>query len=841
MKKMKKGFTLTELIATIAILAIIVTIAGIGIVKIRDNTLKGQKENVISSIKVEAKKYYKETGIAQVPVGILISTGRLEGDQKDSNGDPILIDPVTKESMNCGYVDFSESESGEYYEDGGCSDEIIAKNSITIYYKYNGSEQKTYGEAERKKWFAMANGEKLTLISCNEETCPGTYSWTTPNAPDLVHTERIYDVEIPSKGYIDEDYRLEVVAPDGQSTSTTFRLKADAIKVGISDVFVSDYDEWKQSKTIHAKFVDNESGLYGYAFIKDGGKNPCKSASYTKFESNITEKELNETITENGTYTICAKDNAGNITEYSEKLIVKKIDRVTATISVSTKNSGTTYYKSNIANITLTEKGPDNSNISGINSTSVKVKYVWSKNDVTSCSKIPDANVVTLTSSDGGYTFTGSVTISGETGSGKVYICPAETITDRAGNSINKTNISAKTNLYLDNTAPSGSISIARRSGKDYNSVAAQFTISGLSDSHSGIDKICVTEGAKSTCGFGNYAASNGTHEYSFTSSDEGSGKNKVLNLYIVDKAGNEYSTSGTYTLYTYCTDTARSGESSWKTCSKKCGTGTQYRDIYYVDKHISSHTCPTVTDGEKQNCNTMECCSKVYFDGEDKKDCSVDCGGGKLRKLAYSSYDDSRCKNQDEYSGSKCNTQACCSEGTYKYDFCDCNGKKVESRYNECLGETQYRETSTSCSNQWFDCGGYGICSTTCGTGSQSGTCKCYDKNHNRQSEPDSITCTDDSGCVDPTVNCGLYAKYNGGSSISCYFNSNQSCAVQTCWSGGSKSGTYTCKYSGIGSTGNDTCGAEAVNGYKASNWIKVSSGVGYYRCKNNTDWCKI
>lgn len=650
--KNKKGFTLTELIAVIAILAIIVTIAGLGISKIRDNVLEGQKENVINTIKVEAKKYYSETGIKKVPVVVLIETGRIEADEK-RNGESVVIDPVSNKSLNCSYVDFTDSDSGEWVSSDVCDDGIMLENAVTLTYTYkdkSGSviSSGNYDNSKENEWFGMANNQSLS-ISPNLGTGYAEYSWTTPNAPDLTNFNSSYNVEIPSAGYINDDIRLEV-SIDGRTSARTFRLKADAIPVNISNAYVKNNDEWSQSKEITAQVTDNESGLKDYAISTS---KTCSGATYKSLAGNTT-YEINETIDSNGTYYICARDNAGNTTYLTEGIVVTKVDKNAPTISV-TVNNGTTYTKSKTATITLTEKGT-NGNPSGIASSQVSVKYGWGTSAV-ACSSM--SSTATLTSTDG-ITFTGSATISSGTGAGKIYICPTSSIVDRAGNSMNTSNVAASTNMYLDNTVPSGSISISRRSGYNYNSIYAQYTISSLTDSHSGIDKMCITSGNESDCSW--KTGSTGTFEYSFPSSDEGSGSTKKLTLYITDKAGNKTSASANYTLYTYCTDKEISSYGDWGSCSVSCGGGTQYRDVYYVDSHFTSHSCGTVSKGSSQTCNSRGCCSKVTY--TETSTCSVDCGGGNYKRNAYSYYDGSRCSSEDDWNGSSCHTQSCCSAG---------------------------------------------------------------------------------------------------------------------------------------------------------------------------------
>ena len=65
----------------------------------------------------------------------------------------------------------------------------------------------------------------------------------------------------------------------------------------------------------------------------------------------------------------------------------------------------------------------------------------------------------------------------------------------------------------------------------------------------------------------------------------------------------------------------------------------------------------------------------------------------------------------------------ACCSVGTYRYDYCNSRGYEVESRYNECTGRTEYRTTNYACESD-EDCESWGSCRSS---GKKYRTCYYY------------------------------------------------------------------------------------------------------------------
>ena len=100
-KKKKKGFTLTELLAVIAILAIIMGIGIATFVNIRDSVLKKEYENVVTQLEGEASRFAEDTSITTVSVERLIEEGYIIPDDETD-----IYNPQNNESLNC-YVIYS--------------------------------------------------------------------------------------------------------------------------------------------------------------------------------------------------------------------------------------------------------------------------------------------------------------------------------------------------------------------------------------------------------------------------------------------------------------------------------------------------------------------------------------------------------------------------------------------------------------------------------------------------------------------------------------------------------------------------------------------------------------
>src|SRR5574344_1743686 len=96
-KKKQLGFTITELLADIVILGILIGIAIPVYNKIRKNVLDTQYKSVASLIETKAKEYASSTGLQKTTVESLINNGYLKAD--DESG--LLHDPRDNSILNC--------------------------------------------------------------------------------------------------------------------------------------------------------------------------------------------------------------------------------------------------------------------------------------------------------------------------------------------------------------------------------------------------------------------------------------------------------------------------------------------------------------------------------------------------------------------------------------------------------------------------------------------------------------------------------------------------------------------------------------------------------------------
>lgn len=97
------------------------------------------------------------------------------------------------------------------------------------------------------------------------------------------------------------------------------------------------------------------------------------------------------------------------------------------------------------------------------------------------------------------------------------------------------------------------------------------------------------------------------------------------------------------------CSSTYQSGRYTHN-CTKSCGVGTQ--DVYaYLYSNYNGQSCGSVKV-DTQYCNTHDCCDLVYYQDGTICSCSDSSTTGTYNRLAYSTYDGTRCASRDQASG---------------------------------------------------------------------------------------------------------------------------------------------------------------------------------------------
>ena len=317
----KKGFTLTELLATIAILALIITIAVPAIQGVSSRIRNSQRDNIIKDLEVKASRYAFDTGKTIIFIEELIKNGYVDGDDDDEN----LFDPVTSEKLNCYVIEMTKN--GDYYSakfiqdknyqetDGSCdmSKLVSTTNGINIQVINNNSVVSNTNEWLKGEYILKA---VPSTSSINIDCVNGKCLWTSNSGYKNEGTTEIDINNIQSR--LDTNYTFQYTISIGNEVkryTSNINLKIDNASPIIYDdqITVSDRLVSKNRKKIVISATDEGSGIMGYYLAKNTEQS-CNSNSITFQNSNTF---WVEGASSNGNYLICVKDKVGNISTYS--------------------------------------------------------------------------------------------------------------------------------------------------------------------------------------------------------------------------------------------------------------------------------------------------------------------------------------------------------------------------------------------------------------------------------------------------------------------------------------------------------------------------------------------
>ncbi|MBE6148665.1 MAG: prepilin-type N-terminal cleavage/methylation domain-containing protein [Firmicutes bacterium] len=348
MLKNKKGFTLVELLATIVLLGIILTIAVTSFSSVQGAIQKKQRENIISNVKVAAKRYVNDTEVKKVYVETLIQEGYIEADDESNQ----IIAPDTKESLNCYYIDYTSGEAevkaGTEMEDGTCDYDIISDAILNVKYCAAAEGESCSNYISIPNDWIDAKGKDIYLKVTNvPDFLEGEkFKWISPLAPDVHYEGDSYKLELTERNYINDVFQV-IAYKDDKPYTADARIKIDIKEPMVQDILIDNPDVWAQKKKISATIVDNESGLSGYAITQT---NTEPTSGWITTAGNKQNIEVD--VTQNGAWYIWVKDMAGNTNLMSiDKSVIQasKID----SIAPSCINSGdNTVWTNNPITIT---------------------------------------------------------------------------------------------------------------------------------------------------------------------------------------------------------------------------------------------------------------------------------------------------------------------------------------------------------------------------------------------------------------------------------------------------------------------------------------------------------
>lgn len=337
----KKGFTIVELLAALAILGIIMLIAVPGykvvVEKINESTLSSKKNLAVAA----AEKYSSDTGAVAISIKILIKEGRLEADNELGE----YINPVTKEDMSCNIIkvnlNINGTNNGEFTNEKNCSSDIEELN--LAYSNIQIIKKDSQGRTLPNGW---VNTSPVTLSYVFKDEVNHLENYVTNTRwigeePVESATKQVSASSIKTGVY-------GVYVTTNQNGVTTYHSATTEVKIDLqAPVFTKEpeikrKDEYtKGTKEVWVETSDqNGSGIYGYYYAKNLGECPTEKSQYQKSESENFSLYL-----EQGTYGICIIDNAGNKGE-KKTVTIDKIDNDGPVISSAYVTSNDSRYNS---------------------------------------------------------------------------------------------------------------------------------------------------------------------------------------------------------------------------------------------------------------------------------------------------------------------------------------------------------------------------------------------------------------------------------------------------------------------------------------------------------------
>lgn len=363
MNKKNKGFTLVEVVATVAIIGIITVIATVTYTKVRRNIINREYENLKTLIEAAAVRYTAKTGKPSYYVEELIEEGYLEPDDDEEK----IYDPRDDHPLNCHIVEVKMDEHGNfeatlrgknYLQEDGCNPDIPSKYGLSITAKISGTSIDYINTS--------SYGSKLTTYSDNLFKNIQIYNnegsrWTNKqldvtatvtsdqtNKLDLANVRYIWNRNTDNTTtastftttmyeFYNDYYYVDAYADGDVHLQGRFMYKFDKEKPVVYEnktryADPSEENVWRKEKTLLIYVTDKDGVGIDKIYV---GTRPCSdllkdpSMGITPLAHSqvqqYTVREETGKDGENGKLNICAVDRLGNLSE-TVTFNAKKID-----------------------------------------------------------------------------------------------------------------------------------------------------------------------------------------------------------------------------------------------------------------------------------------------------------------------------------------------------------------------------------------------------------------------------------------------------------------------------------------------------------------------------------
>lgn len=333
MKLKKSGFTLVELIAVIAVLALVISLSSGIFINVRKIILNKEYNNLVTYLETKAVEYANKTNYMSVSVEKLIAEGFVDPDDEEA-----IYNPENGENMNC-YIININLDNGKYSAKldknlGTSNGKCKSYENISNYNICKINSDGTCSLITSDKWYN--ENIKLGVVKTGENTPikSATFNWISSNGLNGSN----YFIETNTKITSTNTYRVNIKENNIESDVTRV-IKIDLEAPSVTSVTFE--SGWKAVKNLEIIATDNMgSGIDGYSLVKENeGCNKYQSDNH--FE-----------VTLSGNYKYCVKDKAGNVT--SNVITISEIDNVKPDIPTIKASDNLTQDKWHTNNFTLT-------------------------------------------------------------------------------------------------------------------------------------------------------------------------------------------------------------------------------------------------------------------------------------------------------------------------------------------------------------------------------------------------------------------------------------------------------------------------------------------------------
>ncbi len=331
----RKGFTLTELLAVIVIIAILAIGAMSGFSAMTNNSKEKSLQTKISSIETAAEKYARDNNINKkttISVNKLVVLGYLQPDEATDSGLSVLSNPRTGENMICNTVDISFSNNemvikyNKKVKNCSLANEVLDTSKIGVFgycsddasnTLYPNSEDSRFPWVKCKEFYVRTypqnelelNGIKSITFDVDGNSKIGNVSnngnnVTPSNLLDDSNYVNIYKLTANDGVVTNVDVGVTYTLDGGKVLYRHVRVRIDREKPTATYVLRNDM-KGSNSEREFDLYLDDASG--------SGPKGYYYSTDETTSGATLNEATYKTKVTSSiGTYYIIPVDNVGN-------------------------------------------------------------------------------------------------------------------------------------------------------------------------------------------------------------------------------------------------------------------------------------------------------------------------------------------------------------------------------------------------------------------------------------------------------------------------------------------------------------------------------------------------